>query len=222
MRPTLLGGFLREECGACRAVWFEGGSLAEVMGNPALVVLVRKALGKPGECKHCQTALGLAPSCPSCGADVSRCPQCGTGPLAVATAAEVPVDVCTGCRGVGLDAGELELLLRAAKEAPDPWPLERDASTPQPEPEPPDSHCARCRRELEPEHAFSWEGKTWCGSCAPRGASPVKATLTPYDPWNDEYDDLASSDNRLRGRERRNALPEVEGALMWFFSKLLG
>lgn len=217
LRPTLLGGFLREECGACRAVWFEGGSLARVMGAPALVVLVRKALGKPGECKHCQATLQQAPSCPSCGEEVSHCPQCGTGPLAVATVAEVPVDVCTGCRGVGLDAGELALLLRAAKAAPDPWPPARDTGTP--ELERLDAVCARCRRELKPVHAFSWEGKAWCGSCAPKGASPVEAKLTPYDP---QHDDSFLPLSMQRERRHRNALPELESALVWFFSKLLG
>lgn len=220
MRPTLSGGFLREQCGACGAVWFEGGSLAKVMGAPALAVLVRQALKSAGECKHCQASLREAPSCPSCGEEASRCPQCGTGPLAVATVAEVPVDVCIGCRGVGLDAGELELLLRAPKPAPSPWP-------PVPETSPPeevrlDGSCARCRRELKRKHAFSWEGKSWCGSCAPRGASPVEAKLTPYDPQTDDTIlPLSLYDEESHHRPLKNVLPEVESALVWLFSKLL-
>ena len=36
------------------------------------------------------------------------------------------------------------------------------------------SACAGCGRELKPEHAFGWEDRVWCGSCAPSGASPVE------------------------------------------------
>ncbi|HEX5749360.1 MAG TPA: zf-TFIIB domain-containing protein [Archangium sp.] len=222
MRPTLLGGFLREECGTCRAVWFEEGSLARVVGAPALVVLVRKALKSLGECKHCQATLREAPSCPSCGEEASRCPQCGSGPLAVAKVAEVPVDVCTSCRGVGLDAGELELLLRMPKAAPDPWPPARGKGPP--EPAPPEDSCAGCHRELKRAHAFAWEDKHWCGSCAPKGASPVEVALTPYDPQTDDSF-LPPQVLTLRERNDKPAGPtraEVESALVWFFSKLLG
>lgn len=225
MRPTLTGGLLRDQCGECGAVWFEGGTLAKVLGGSTTEALVEQARGKPGQCKSCQGMLDYVPSCPACGTDAPRCPQCGIAPLAVTTVtvarvAEVPVDVCTRCHGVALDPGELEVLEQASETERETW-LEEWYEGPR-SLEEMRSTCAGCGRELEPEHAFAWEGRTWCGSCAPTGASPVEPRLTPRTP---DIGSDADLDALFQSSGSNAALgvvgDAVSSAFSWLFSKIL-
>jgi Zn-finger nucleic acid-binding protein len=225
MRPTLSGGILRDHCSACGAVWFEGGTLAKVLGGSTTEALVEQARGRPGQCKSRQGTLDHVPTCPACGTDSPRCPQCGTVPLAVtsvtvARMAEVPVDVCTRCHGVALDPGELEVLQQAADTERETW-LEEWYEGPKPE-EKTASVCAGCGRELRPEHAFVWEGRTWCGSCAPVGASPLEPRLTPRTPIGVHEADV---DDLYQSGETSAALgavgDAVSSAFSWLFAKLL-
>ncbi|WP_257446837.1 zf-TFIIB domain-containing protein [Archangium lipolyticum] len=225
MHPTLTGGLLREHCGACGAVWFEGGTLAKVLGTPTAEALVEQARGKPGQCKGCQGTLEYVPSCPACGTSAPSCPRCGTSPLAMTTVtvakeAEVAVDVCTRCQGVALDPGELEVLQQAAEAERETWleemhegpkVLETTAST-----------CAGCGRPLKPQHAFTWEERTWCGSCAPAGASPVEIRLTPRTPNGGLDADLSDLYQSGRtGMALEVVGDAVSSAFSWLFSKLL-
>ncbi|QRK14126.1 zf-TFIIB domain-containing protein [Archangium violaceum] len=228
MRTTLLGGLLRERCGSCQAVWLERSSLARLAGGATGEELVRRARGRAGQCKHCQAELvELASSCPACGEEAPHCPECGIGPLSVTPVLGVPVDVCTRCGGVGLDAGELEQLQRVVARARDAGPQAHD--------EEPDGlkqdlemkPCAGCRRVLKPAHAFAWQDKTWCGSCAPSEASPVEVKLTPYDPDTDDtflpsslWDPYITENEQYFSKKKRTQ--QLESALVWFFSKVLG
>ena len=44
-----------------------------------------------------------------------RCPKCGQNLLAEKYGGEVEIDVCPGCRGLWLDANELETILTSTK-----------------------------------------------------------------------------------------------------------
>jgi Zn-finger nucleic acid-binding protein len=212
MRATFLAGLAREECGGCGAVWIEGESLAQVMGGALSDALLRRAKDQPGVCKGCSASLRYVPSCPECGHAAPRCPRCGTAPLPVLEALGVKVDVCAGCSGVALDAGELQLLHQAAAASRDEaWELRPSVQPGTP------SHCASCERTLKPEHAFVWEERFYCGSCAPEGAAPFNAELTKARP--------SAMPNIGRGRYgTRGSLDDspTESALLWLFSKMFG
>lgn len=209
MRATFLEGLPREECTACGAVWIEGESLAKVMGGSVSDALLRRATNQPGVCKGCEAQLRFVPSCPECGLTAPTCPRCGTAPLPVLEALGIKVDVCGGCGGVGLDAGELQQLREAAAAYRDEGldlRLKVRPNTP--------GHCATCERRLKPEHAFVWEERFYCGSCAPEGAAPYTAELTKARPTympdvgENEYDDDGLLDEG------------GESALGWLLSKL--
>jgi len=173
--PTFANGLQREKCGRCAALWFEGEALAKVVGGSATDALLERARGKHGECKGCDATLAYVPQCTQCGQAAPSCPRCGTAPLSVAEVLGVEVDICPGCRGVALDAGELELLLQAGeasraeefelKPALEPQQLSRPK-------------CAACQRKLRLKHAFAFEGKLYCGSCAPQGCVPYEVDPT--------------------------------------------
>jgi Zn-finger nucleic acid-binding protein len=182
---TFTGGLRRELCSACGALWFEAGTLGKVVGKAALERLARQARGAMGQCKRCRGLLEGVPYCPACGEQASACPGCGVGPLAVVEVADVPVDVCSQCGGVALDAGELELLKRAVHAE-----AESAQAGGHPEPEAPPKKrdvCAGCGRKVEPEHAFVEGQDVWCGSCAPVGASPLVAQLSSRGPGEPIY-----------------------------------
>jgi Zn-finger nucleic acid-binding protein len=224
LHSTETGGLPHELCGDCGAVWFESSTLSKVLGEAATDALVEQARGRPGQCKGCQGMLEYVPSCPACGTSAPRCPQCGTAPLAVtlvtvARVAEVPVDVCTRCHGVALDAGELEVLQQATETERGARREESsDALVPQPHTA---SACAGCGRELKPEHAFGWEDRVWCGSCAPSGASPVELRLTPRDSNVVDPDLSGVLHHGRTGAGLAVAGDVFNSAFSWLFSKLL-
>lgn len=213
MRATFMEGLPREECTACGAVWIEGESLAKVMGGSVSDALLRRAKDQPGVCKGCHTKLRYVPNCPTCGEAAPTCPRCGSAPLPVIEALGVKVDVCSGCSGVGLDAGELQQLHQAAEayrdEGLDLRPQVR-AGTP--------SRCTSCKRTLKPQHAFVWDEKFYCGSCAPDGASPYDVNLTKAGPTEPSIH--PSPD----GYSNQIPLNETgsESALVWLINKLFG
>ncbi|HYH95557.1 zf-TFIIB domain-containing protein [Hyalangium sp.] len=212
MRATFLKGLPREECTACGAVWIEGEALAKVMGGSISDALLRRAKDQPGICKGCSTRLRYVPSCPTCGHTSPTCPRCATAPLPVIEALGVKVDVCAGCSGVGLDAGELQQLHEAAEAHRD----EGLDLRPQVQPHTP-SRCASCKRRLKPVHAFVWGEKFYCGSCAPKGAAPFEVELTRARP--------SAQPSIGRGRYgTRGELDDspTESALLWLINKLFG
>ncbi|WP_224241875.1 TFIIB-type zinc ribbon-containing protein [Hyalangium gracile] len=204
MRASFLNGLAREDCEACGAVWLESEFVAKVMGRAGSEALPRRAKGQPGECKGCSARLQYVPSCPECGRTAPTCPRCGSAPLAVLEAFGIKLDVCGGCGGVALDAGELEQLHETAAVHRD------DGLDPSPQVQPAaPSRCATCERHLRPEHAFVWEGRAYCGSCAPADAAPFTAELTKARP----------SEQSNVGGDRLGDTA-TESALVWLFSRL--
>ena len=213
MHGTLLGGLPREECAACGAVWLEGEALSKAMGGSDSDALLRRARNQPGVCKGCSARLRHVPSCPECGRTAPTCPRCGTAPLPVLEVHGINVDVCSGCSGVGLDAGELQQLHETVEayrnEGLELSPKVRAEGPPQ---------CASCQRKLKPEHGFVWEEQFYCGSCAPVGSSPFHVELTKARP------SAQPSIGRGRYGASRGALDDTpaESALLWLLNKLFG
>jgi Zn-finger nucleic acid-binding protein len=216
MRPTLAKGLAREECEPCGALWLQGEMLEKVIGHGATDTLLRQAKGRPGQCKGCPEQLQYVPSCPGCGRRSPTCPQCGNAPLPVSEVHGVKVDVCVGCRAIGLDAGELERLDEASKgdrflELSLKPEVKQAASAP--------LTCATCRRSLKPQHAFACESQLYCGSCAPSESAPYQAELTRGSPSMDPtFGTQASTKLGLL----RAAGEPITGGLTWLFSKILG
>ncbi|HEX8703571.1 MAG TPA: zf-TFIIB domain-containing protein [Myxococcaceae bacterium] len=175
LRPTLSNGLPREQCGRCSSLWFEGEALAKVVGRPATDALIERARGQHGKCKGCKAPLDAVPECTRCRHAAPTCPQCGSAPLSVAVVHGVEVDICPGCRGVALDAGELEVLSQADEasraEGLELAPLREAQRLIKPK-------CTTCQRKLQLEHAFTLEDQLYCGSCAPEGCAPYEVELT--------------------------------------------
>lgn len=221
MQGVFSEGLLRDVCQGCGALWLESEMLEKVVGHSATDALLREAKGRPGQCKGCRESLQYVPNCPSCGLHSPACPQCHNTPLPVAAVCGVKVDVCTKCRAIGLDAGELEQLQAAVKQERF---LELDLR-PQPARAPDGTvaamECATCARKLKPQHAFTWDSKFYCGSCAPSEAAPYDMELTKADPSalpspGSYYSGTRSPFSPNLGRDR------VGEGLAWLFSKILG
>jgi Zn-finger nucleic acid-binding protein len=216
MQGALSQGLQREVCEACGALWLQGATLEKVVGHSATDTLLREARGKPGACKGCQESLQYVPNCPRCGRTSPTCPQCHNRPLPVAEVSGVKVDICTACRGIGLDAGELEQLQASMKQErflelelrPPPARAQNAAATAP-------MACATCARKLKPQHAFTWDARFYCGSCAPSEAAPYEVELTKAAPGHSlgysAGDDLAALGL---------AQGPISVGLTWLFSKL--
>jgi Zn-finger nucleic acid-binding protein len=211
--PTFTGSLPREKCSKCNSLWFEGEALENVVGRSAVTALVQRTRGKPGKCKHCAASLAHVAECPRCGKNAPTCPQCNTAPLAVAMVHTVRVDVCTGCKGMALDAPGLEELQKLAAERLPPKPTGKpkvDISKLTKAP------CAACQRKLLLKHSFTYDSKLYCGSCAPSGAAPYNVELARSSPT------LASTlDNYLVGNEDL-AKDAVSLAVTWVFKSAAG
>jgi Zn-finger nucleic acid-binding protein len=213
----------REACARCGAQWMDGELLEKVIGHTATDALLRQAKGQPGQCKGCQESLQYVPNCPGCGRKSPTCPQCGAAPLRVAEVHGVKVDICVPCRGIGLDAGELELLEAAAKRERF---LEFDLKPQVPQAAGAPMQCVTCRRALQPQYAFACDNQLYCGSCAPEGASPYDVELTKADPGSTSltHHSFYTMDGTLRTIHTGPTATgdAVSGGLAWLFSKLLG
>ena len=177
--PTFTGSLPREKCGKCESLWFEGDALAGLVGTQAATALVQKTQGKPGKCKHCSASLSGVAQCPKCGHDAPTCPQCGTAPLSVAVVEGVRVDVCTGCKGMALDAQGMEQLLEIVAERRPSKPATKPKEEPKTLTKAP---CSSCQRKLVLKYAFTYDSKLFCGSCAPPGAAPFNEDLAKASP----------------------------------------
>jgi len=176
MQFTPSGELPMETCTGCGAVWFEGEALAKLMGGSVSETLLRRAEGKPGICKGCQAKLRGVRRCTDCRAHAPTCPRCGEAPMPVVEALGVPLEVCAGCAGVALDAGELELLQDAVEEYRNEPLNVRPSVNIEGRPS-----CTTCKRNLRPQHGFVWEDALYCGSCAPSGAIPFTDELNRED-----------------------------------------
>jgi Zn-finger nucleic acid-binding protein len=221
MQGAFSQGLLREECEACGALWIEGDMLEKVVGRSATDGLLRKAKGKPGQCKGCQEPLQYVPDCPKCGLASPACPQCQNTPLPVAEVSGIKVDVCTKCCGIGLDAGELEQLQATVHKERLLELNSRSQPTRAPDGSIVAMTCEICARKLKPQHAFTWDAKFYCGSCAPSEAAPYDVELTRADPSA-----LPSRGSYYYGTRSPFApnlgKDSVGEGLAWLFSKLLG
>jgi len=88
------GGFLRrttiDVCPSCRGVWFDRGEIGRISRDRGLEILIVRYAGG-------RSAL----TCPRCAQPMSRRPV-----------SEITLEVCLRCRGVWMDAGELEAAAR--------------------------------------------------------------------------------------------------------------
>jgi uncharacterized protein len=93
-----------------------------------------------------------------------KCPRCETTMLDERERDGVTVDVCTQCRGLWLDRGELEKLIsRATRDLDELEQQSRAPQQPPPRPEPRhepayDPHQARSRRDSDHGHSDSRYG----------------------------------------------------------------
>ena len=84
MKPLQAGAVELDRCTFCKGLWFDAGELEKVLGKKLAGML-------GGELR------------------ARQCPHCKVNLYAV-TLGDVQVDVCTTCRGVFLDSGELKAL----------------------------------------------------------------------------------------------------------------
>jgi Zn-finger nucleic acid-binding protein len=177
--PTFTNSLPREACRKCQALWFEGEALANLVGTAAANALAQKTQGKPGKCKKCSASLSGVAQCPKCGHDAPTCPQCSTAPLAAAVVHQVRVDVCTTCHGMALDAQGLVQLQKIVAERQPAMPSPKAKEAPRHLTKAP---CVSCQRGLLLKHAFTYDSKIYCGSCAPPGAAPFHVDLAKASP----------------------------------------
>lgn len=85
MRPFQAGAVELDRCPFCRGLWFDGGELEQVLGKK-LVGALDNTISTSRRCAKCTT------------------------PMQPAVLGELRVEVCTTCRGVFLDDGELTKL----------------------------------------------------------------------------------------------------------------
>lgn len=85
MRPFQAGAVELDRCSFCRGLWFDGGELEAVLGKK-LTGMLDQSLTTARRCAKCTTQLSPA------------------------VLGELRVEVCTTCRGVFLDDGELTAL----------------------------------------------------------------------------------------------------------------
>jgi Zn-finger nucleic acid-binding protein len=175
-------GLELEACPTCGGFWFDLGELETAVPAEAVRRMTSSALGRPGLCKVCGAANERIGPCPRCERPAPACPACGEL-LRAGVHRGVAVDVCEGCLGIFLDAGELQQLAARPEVAAE---IQRAAVT-RPHASGPavrasDLRCVGCQRRLRARHAFTSGSESYCGSCAPAGASPMVAELTRRDP----------------------------------------
>ncbi|MFP2960880.1 zf-TFIIB domain-containing protein [Myxococcus sp. 1LA] len=209
MQLTPDGELPLETCTACGAVWFEGNALHKVMGGSVSDALLRRAKDKSGSCKGCQGELRYVPECSHCGTRSPTCPRCGHAPMPVVEVFGVPMEVCSGCAGVALDAGELQQL-RDAVETHRNEPLDARARVRLEE----RPCCTACRRNLKLEHGFVSDERLYCGSCAPAGSAPYSETFSP------SRGDVPLFVPTRRGGQSLNIDGYAAKGLMWLLHKM--
>ncbi len=207
MQLTPSGELPMETCAACGAVWFEGEALTKVMGGSTADALLRRAKNESGQCKGCRAGLDFVTHCSVCGTRAPTCPSCGHAPLPVVEAMGVPMEVCSGCAGVALDAGELEQLQEAV-EAYRNEPLDARAKV-RIEGKP---HCIGCRRNLQLQHGFVFNEQLFCGSCAPRESTPYSERFS--------HDDIPLTVPTRRGGEAFNFEGYIGAGLKWLLHRM--
>jgi hypothetical protein len=97
----------------------------------------------------------------------------------VAVVDSVRVDVCTGCKGMALDKEGLEQLQKIVAQRRPAKPETKPKEEPKNLTKAP---CASCGRKLLLKHAFTDDGKLFCGSCAPKEASPFDFDMAKSSP----------------------------------------
>ena len=77
-----------DECPRCRGIWLDPGELNKLLRDRKMTKYLTEEIGTQSKSKLV-------------------CPRCG-GLMDIEKADDIEVDVCLSCRGVWLDAGELE------------------------------------------------------------------------------------------------------------------
>lgn len=83
-------------CPKCNGIWLDPGELGKILKNKKMTDYLTKHIGTQSKSKLV-------------------CPRCG-GLMDIESADDIEVDVCLTCRGVWLDAGELEELKSKSRE----------------------------------------------------------------------------------------------------------
>jgi Zn-finger nucleic acid-binding protein len=135
-----------DRCEGCGGIWFDWGELAQVLGKPLQPELLE------GETSR-------------------RCAYCRISMLPAVLPGGVPVETCSACRGIYLDAGELREL---GGEEPDP---------PEPEPAAPVAEalsafnsfaCVKCGKRFPVAKGNAIRGGLACAECTPRAGPHPK------------------------------------------------
>jgi Zn-finger nucleic acid-binding protein len=116
LRPTTVGTVEVDLCSGCGGLWLDHEELQELAELPddafaGLRALVRKS-SQAGETPYRASAEPQRSETQRL--DVP-CPACEGGKLTHATVGSIGLEVCSGCAGVFLDAGELEVAIREVR-----------------------------------------------------------------------------------------------------------
>lgn len=160
-------------CPNCEGAWFDGGELTAVLEGPRVGRLLATARAGASTCWSCKSPVRES-DCTNCGAGQLACPECGRNGLVTVEEDGVELDVCVPCGGFWFDKGELEAI--AGEKSPN---LATVVGSPAPA-APGESNrvtCAECGRHIRRAHAFREGRDTYCGSCAPAGASQLEVDI---------------------------------------------
>jgi Zn-finger nucleic acid-binding protein len=185
-----------EVCPKCRGIWFSAGKLESFPDRPSVARLLPRARQAPGRCrKKGHPVPASMKGCPQCGASAAQCPDCQQR-LSTVALSKCSIEICTGCQGAWLDAGELALLEGAgttgaavtatSKPRGSQWEIPastdvaggvdpyRAAGQTQALTNGPKNVfglvCKHCDAQLEGNEAFAYEGDIFCVNCRPEDA----------------------------------------------------
>ncbi len=133
LQPFWAGDVELDRCGGCGGLWFDWGELERVVGRP------------------------LAPE-PLDGVTSRRCAFCGITLAPAVLPGGVPVETCTACRGIYLDAGELRELGGSEPEPPLAAALEQVG----------EFDCVRCGKRLPLTEGNAVRDGLACDGCTPQ------------------------------------------------------
>jgi Zn-finger nucleic acid-binding protein len=167
LRPLRVSTVEVDTCPRCHGLWFDPGELERFPDRPPTRAFLAAARQAPSRCgKRGHLVPREQATCTTCRSEPMSCPGCGSRLARVETSA-CALDVCTRCEGVWLDAGGFESLEGVTN------PQARPAGAAAPGA--PAQRCSACRRGLQVQDAFAYEGDLYCATCRPTGAVPCKS-----------------------------------------------
>jgi Zn-finger nucleic acid-binding protein len=163
-----------EACPRCGGFWLDPPALAALAPPEPVKVAIASARGRAGRCKGCSKVVTAPGPCPGCQRPAPACPSCGHAPMPIGNVKGVNLDVCTECRGIFFDAGELQLV---AGNRPEVLRVQQAAYNIASVQDDPNAllSCSVCGRKVERISAFALDRSFFCARCCPQGqgAAPV-------------------------------------------------